>query len=1061
MNTIQTRRTALGTILSAALLASVLAVLPACLGQETGISNRHLHGIVTLPPVPLWEVESTPKSNDPEANNDSLETADGPFSITFGYYVVRGTSADPCEPITAEDTTTDCGNFVAADFDYYRIRANYRGPMVVKARMADGLEGDVDILVMDPAMENAEASALYTDPNDTTESLDEDGNIILDDEDEPVMELVPPRWSTQVEGGEQFTIKVSVNADLDTADYELVIVGNDPNEHNETLGIEGDTAAFDTGTDDPIFQDALEIKVGAYLSADIDNLGNPVAGTSCVDWVYDETVETFWCAWDMAFVHQVSVEATILIDGMRDGKDNDCNGVADDGVGNTDEDGDGYTIEQGDCNDTDPTIGPFRGDEAGDRKDNDCDGWADNGPDDVDNDGDSYCENGGVDINEDGVCRGPAELGGFSLGDCNDTDPAINPGLNVEIPLNSIDDNCTGGDAVLDLSTNTDGDNQVNDLTAHDWSDAEEAACGTSPIHPTPPSEVPQDLDLDGLCDAVCLGEVGCPQDLDGDGWHNQMEALCESDPEDAASMPYDDDHDFDSDGVCDAVEVDCEKDPLDASDTPYTYGSGMCIGYVVDDNGTPDDPTDDIWSNDEDEDLVKNGMERICGSDPYDAASVVLDTDGDGFCDAFELLAPSDPASDASVPLDINLDGLSDWDRWQCVGEADCEIDRDADGVHNWTEALCGSDPDSADSLPGDFDGDGSCDGQDPDADGDGFTNKTSQAGDDCHDLDPSIHPHRTDEVDVVIEFNYDVPNGIDDDCDGLIDENRDWIRNSDGTFAQNDSYQTEDQDGDGYSLGLRDCDDTDETVVLGNYETYSTNIVSSDFSTVNLFAGDVISLNQTTIQADARRVTELVPVDLQKDRAAWDFAGDWAEGEPPKLIPVDMPVLEAWYVKMPEVGKTWYELEPNDVEISGWSAPYPPPWDEGAYQELGEAAGAGKTNELHGTISTIVPDTWSGDNDAYHVSFPEGGVLTVSLDWHTAGGDYDADFLCWYTDALNPPNYYSIPFEPGLADLSKPEEGSLVVPLPDGADCWFFIVGYSGSTGGYTMTLTPAGNG
>ena len=1041
MSTIQTRHTALHSLLAAALLAGALSLLPACSDQETGISQRHLHGIVTLPPAALWEGESTPKSNDPEANNDSLETADGPFSITYAYHLIRGTSALPCQPITPDDTETDCGDFVSADFDFFRVRANYRGPFVVKARIAEGVEGDVDIVVSDGL-----GNALYTDPNDITESLDEDGNIIEDEDGDPVMELVRPRFSTQVEGGEEFVISVSVNANLDTAAYEVLVVGNDPNEHNEILGIEGDVVAFDTGTDEPIFQDALELKVGAYLSADIDNLGSPVAGTSCVDWIYDADAETLWCAWDMAFIHQVSIESSILIDGMRDGKDNDCDGVADDGVGDEDADGDGFTIEQGDCNDTDPDIGPFRGDQAGDRKDNDCDGWADNGPDDVDNDGDSYCENAGVDLNGDGFCRGPSEVGGLGLGDCNDANAAINPGLNVEIPFNSVDDNCTGGDAVLDLATNTDGDNQGID---HEWSDAEEDACGTSPVHATPASEVPQDLDLDGLCDAVCLGEVGCPQDLDGDGRHNITELICESDPEDAGSVPAD----FDSDGVCDAAEVDCGNDPQDQTDRPFTYASGLCIGSLI-------NPDEDLLTHDPDDDGVHTGWERVCGSDPADGASLPPDSDGDTFCDVVEEFSPSDPDSGASVPLDIDGDSLSDWDRWDCVGEADCEIDLDGDGAHNWTERLCGSDPETADSVPMDTDGDGTCDGQDDDADGDGFTNKTSQAGDDCNDIDPTIHPHQTDEIGVVLEYNYDVPNGIDDDCDGLIDENRDWIRNDDGTFSENDSYQTEDQDGDGYSLGLRDCDDTDPTVVLGNYETYSTNIVSSDFNTVHMFAGDVISLNQTMIQPDTRRVTELVAVDLQEDRATWEFGGDWAEGEPPVLIPVDMPVLEAWYVKQPEVGKTWYEIEPNDVAISGFSAPYPPPWDEGAYQELGEAAAAGKTNELHGDITNIVLDSWAGDNDAFHLTFPEAGIVTASLDWHTAGGDYDADFLCWYTDALNPPNYYSIPFEPGLADLSKPEEGSLVVPLPDGADCWFFIVGYAGSPGAYTMSITPAGN-
>ena len=1033
MSTIRTRHTALRGLLSLSLLAGALAVLPACLGEETGISPRHLHGIVTLPPVPLWEAETTPKSNDVEANNDTLETADGPFSITYAYHIIRGTSARTCAEITPDNVEVDCEGFLPADTDFFKVRANYRGPFVIKGRIAEGSGGDVDLWVRDPL-----GNELYGDPNELIESVDEDGNVIYDDEGEPVMELLRPRFSTQVEGGEEFVIEARVNSAESTASFEIVIVGNDPNEHNETLGIEGDEVVFETGTDDPIFQDPLELLVGAYLSADIDNLGQPVAGTSCATWVSDPTTETFWCAWDMAFAYSVSIEASILLEGMRDGKDNDCDGTADDGVGREDEDGDGYTIEQGDCNDKDAAIGPFRGDMAGDRKDNDCDGWADNGPDDVDNDGDSYCESGGYDIDGDGFCRGPAEVGSsLGVGDCNDADPAINPGLNVEIPFNSVDDNCTGGDAVLDLLTNSDNDNQG----LHDWSNTEELACGTDPYASLPPSEVPVDLDGDELCDATCLGVVGCPQDLDGDGWHNVRELVCESDPADAGSVPFD----FDNDGVCDVSEQDCGNNPQDNSDTPFVYVTGLCIGGDFDLDG----------------DGAHSGWERVCGSDPADETSLPPDADGDGICDVVEVASGTDPADGTDLPLDVNDDGLPDWERWNCIGEADCPTDLDADGTHNWDERLCGSDPEDAASVPLDLDGDGICNGQDSDADGDGFTNLTGQAGDDCNDTDPTIHPHRTDEVDVVLEYNYDIPNGIDDDCDSLIDENRDWIRADDGTFSQNDSYQTEDQDGDGYSLGLRDCDDTDPDVVIGNYETYSTNIVSNDFNIVHLFAGDVQSLNQTMMMPDTRRVTEIKTVDLQKDRAAWSFEADWAEGVPPVLIPGGVPVLEAWFVKQPEVGRTWYEVEPNDTLIAGFGASAPFPWEEGLFQELGDAAGAGKTNELHGDISNIALDTWDGDNDAFHVTFPEAGQISASLDWHTPGGDYDAVFYCWYYDALNPPAYYSIPFEPGLTDLSKPEEGTLVVPLPDGADCFFFVVGYAGSPGTYTMSITPPGNG
>ena len=64
-----------------------------------------------------------------------------------------------------------------------------------------------------------------------------------------------------------------------------------------------------------------------------------------------------------------------------------------------------------------------------------------------------------------------------------------------------------------------------------------------------------------------------------------------------------------------------------------------------------------------------------------------------------------------------------------------------------------------------------------------------------------------------------------------------------------------------------------------------------------------------------------------------------------------------------------------------------------------------------------------------------------------------------CYYFDAINPPNYYTGIFQDagqGLADVSKPEEGTTVVPLPVGADCWFFIVQYSGAPGPYSIEIT-----
>ena len=91
-----------------------------------------------------------------------------------------------------------------------------------------------------------------------------------------------------------------------------------------------------------------------------------------------------------------------------------------------DQDGDGYSKNQGDYDDTNPDIYPGAEEICGDGIDQDCDGIdppCPPDPDDIDNDGDGYTEN---------------------QGDCDDNEPNANPGITFDSCDDNIDNNCDG-----------------------------------------------------------------------------------------------------------------------------------------------------------------------------------------------------------------------------------------------------------------------------------------------------------------------------------------------------------------------------------------------------------------------------------------------------------------------------------------------------------------------------------------------------------------------------------------------------------------------------------------
>jgi len=110
------------------------------------------------------------------------------------------------------------------------------------------------------------------------------------------------------------------------------------------------------------------------------------------------------------------------------GEVDDCDDPACDGIywclDHSDNDGDGWTVAMGDCQDNDPDVYPGAPIICNDGKDNNCNGFIDNNEPDKDGDGYPPCLN-------------------FADYDCDDNDSDVNPG-SIEIPGDGKDNNCNG-----------------------------------------------------------------------------------------------------------------------------------------------------------------------------------------------------------------------------------------------------------------------------------------------------------------------------------------------------------------------------------------------------------------------------------------------------------------------------------------------------------------------------------------------------------------------------------------------------------------------------------------
>ena len=268
----------------------------------------------------------------------------------------------------------------------------------------------------------------------------------------------------------------------------------------------------------------------------------------------------------------------------------------------------------------------------------------------------------------------------------------------------------------------TDGDGTGNNADPDDdndgFTDDFEIQCGTDPLNPL---LSPIDTDSDGISDCI-------DPDDDNDGLTDEEEQIIGTDSLDV---------DTDGDNIQDLPDL----FPLDPTEWLDTDGDG------TGNNADPDDDNDGYLDVDE----------ISCDSDPLDIGSLPLDNDLDFIPDCI------DPDDDNDGYLDDNDDLPFDPTEWLDTDSDgtgnNADTDDDNDGYLDVDEISCDSDSLDIVSLPLDNDLDFIPDCIDPDDDNDGCDDPVDQLPFDetiCIDTD---RDYVDDEID------------LDDDNDGILD--------------------------------------------------------------------------------------------------------------------------------------------------------------------------------------------------------------------------------------------------------------------------------------------------
>jgi len=567
--------------------------------------------------------------------------------------------------------------------------------------------------------------------------------------------------------------------------------------------------------DDDIDGDATlnETDLCPFVADDQTDTDGDLAGDACdADDDGDGSPDTADCLPLDETVFPAQVEAC-------NGQDDNCNSLTDEGFPDTDSDGLAGCVDLDDDGDGDPDISDCKplnptvyngADEACDKIDNNCNGLIDEGlPEgcgqagDADDDGDP------------------------DLSDCAPLDADVYHG--AAETCNGIDDDC---DTLVDEGyADTDQDLLKDCVDDDDDADGDPDLTDCAPTNPavyTGAVEVCNGLDDDcngkiddGFDDLDDDGISDCNDlDIDGDGIANDKDN-CPT----VANLAQ---ANADGDTAGDACDADDDNDGvLDTSDNCAVVPNPLQLDTDDDKVGNACDPDDDNDGSVDPADCAPlnaaihpgaaeacNGLDDNCNGQVDEGFA---DSDGDSVVNCLDGDDDNDGVVDGADNCQLTFNPSQTDTDDDKTGDA-CDPDDDDDGapdtadcapvnaaIYPGNSEACNGIDDNCNALVDegyvDTDADSLADCVDPDIDNDGIPNEEDNApkdpnpaqkdtdkdgvGDvnDCKPNDPAIYPGQV-----------EVCNGLDDDCDTLVD---------DGLPGCNDS----DTDGDGVPNGTDNC--------------------------------------------------------------------------------------------------------------------------------------------------------------------------------------------------------------------------------------------------------------